>query len=106
MTNHEPHGIAVTHIPLDGPGVRVAGSIEGKDININALRDVLADVEADIALTDAALQNPDLADLAKSVRGAHLAINALAFHLLELHTGVHAGSVNYPDDPIEAYSGI
>jgi hypothetical protein len=102
--NTDPHNLVVTHFPLDGPGIRIAGSVAGTDVLVGDLADVLDDVEENLRLTEGALRTPELADLAKSVRGAHLAIQQIVFHLRELHTGVHDGALNYPEDPNRTFA--
>ncbi|MCU1578625.1 MAG: hypothetical protein JWP19_829 [Rhodoglobus sp.] len=99
----DPHDLVVAHVPLDGPGIRVAGAIAGTDVNNYALRDVLGSIDSNPALTDGALADPALRDLAVSARAAHLNIQALTFHLLELHLGVSRGNLNYNEDAIEGY---
>lgn len=98
----EPHGIEVTHTPLDAPGIRIAGSIAGEDVNLTYLTEFLSQVEDDISKTDAALADPKLRDLAEAVRGALLGVQAISYHLLEVHEGISRGSLNYAEEPLEA----
>ena len=46
--------------------------------------DALGSSEQNLALTEVAVSDPALRDLATSIRGAHLDIQTLSFHLLEL----------------------
>lgn len=102
---NQPHTLTVTHIPLDAPGVRIGGSIQGQDVHLTELREIIAGTENELKLTEAALADPKLSDLAKSVRAAHLAIQSIAFHLASLHSGIHEGVVNYPEGPETVYQG-
>jgi hypothetical protein len=95
MTN--THGIDITDIPLDAPGVRIAGSIAGEDVNLFRLEEITESLEENLKLTEKALNTPETNDLTKAVRGALLNIDSINFHLIALHRGIVAGNLNYPD---------
>jgi hypothetical protein len=99
----EPHNLIVSHVPYDGPGIRIVGSIQGGDVHIGELREILDSTEEDLARTGAALGEPALRELAIAVRAALLNNQKLAFHLLEIHRAIADGTINYPEDPITAY---
>lgn len=99
----EPHGITVSHIPLDSPGVRVLRSDTPQDVKLHYLREILETSEENLKLTETALQDPALRDLARAVRAALVNLEALTYHLIETHQGIADGKLNYSAPPRDAY---
>lgn len=97
MTIPEPQQLIISAIPLDGPGARVVGSILGEDMILGHLREIIDGLDENLDLTDKALADPALNELAQSVRGAHLAIAKIAEHLYGVHRGMARGNLNYPE---------
>jgi hypothetical protein len=98
----DAHSIAVTHIPLDAPGIRVVGNIPGVDVSLGELAELVASIDADLDKTKAALRNPATRDLAEAVRAALLGNRTIAYHLLQVHDGIANGNLNYDETPMEA----
>lgn len=105
MDTDEPHDLTVSHFPLEGPGMRITrpGDDRPNDVNITYLRAILDSSEANLALTEAARADPATSDLAEAVRASLLGLDAIVYHLLELHRGIAQGEVNYTTNPDEGY---
>jgi len=101
----DPHDIVVSHVPLDGPGVRLAGAVAGVDVSLSSLHEARAMIEKSLTGTEAALESPELRELAMAVRGALVASNTIIEHLAAVHRGIIKGNLNYTEDANVVYDG-
>lgn len=99
-----PHNLVVTHVPLDASAARISGSIAGQDVNLTQLSEIIRSTGENLALTERALDKPELRELAQAVRGAILDNQKLAYHLAQMHMGIADGTLNYYDDPVTIYT--
>lgn len=100
VMTEQPHALAITHEPLDGPGIRISrpGGNTPNDVAISTLNDIISGLAEDYERLDG---KPDRDDLIRSLRGVIAATRDLAQFTLNVHRDMADGSLNYPPDTFE-----
>ncbi|MGG7466210.1 hypothetical protein [Plantibacter sp. YIM 135347] len=98
MDPNTPTPLTITRTSSADPDA-IARDVVPEDVDLSVLHAVIVGYDANMKLTEKALNDEALKELAESVRAAHTNLQDIAIHLTAMHTRIYKGHLNYPEHP-------